>query len=281
MREFTSLRNYKHFEQSVKEKARFVHDEQVQEFLQTVLETSKSRSGELPKGQLLFRAQRGFSWRPQSFEDHEDIEVQGAHPRSRMIPTAEHARDGRVSPSGIPVLYLASSSKAAMAEVRPWVGSYVSLAQFKLMRGCTVVDCSSDKQRDLLTIVWGSDPPNAAEIEAGIWGDIAHAFSKPVAIDEARIEYVATQVLAEAFRSHGYEGIVYRSLLDKEGKNVALFDVSAAAPVAYALHRARSVDFEFDLVDGPSVDAKHHFEATKNRSSDGDPCGPEESTKED
>ena len=59
MLEFLSFHAYRDFERSVKRKARLVHDEQVREFLQTVLETSKSRMRRLPKDGILFRAQMG------------------------------------------------------------------------------------------------------------------------------------------------------------------------------------------------------------------------------
>ena len=196
MREFLTLNAYRKFELSVKQKARFIHDEQVREFLQTVLDTSES------------------------FEEHVDVQVPAAHSKERMIPTSGYAGDGRVAPRGIPSLYLALDRDTATAEVRPWVGSYVSLAQFKVMRDCTVVDCSLALEQEQSIWLAFEDPSreDASRRETGVWGDIAHAFSKPVAVDEPHLDYIPTQILAEAFRGHGYDGIVYRSLLHEEGK---------------------------------------------------------------
>lgn len=53
--------------------------------------------------------------------------------------------------------------------------------------------------------------------------------------DEPITEYVPTQILAEAFRAHGYDGIVYRSLLG-EGLYVALFDGSVAELINCGLY---------------------------------------------
>jgi len=87
--------------------------------------------------------------------------------------------------------------------------------------------------------------PDALTREAGVWGDIGFAFSKPVARDEPRLDYIPTQILAEAFHNSGYDGIVYRSLLDRAGLNIALFDVSAAKPTSGCLYRTESASLRF------------------------------------
>ena len=170
-----------------------------------------------------------------------------AHPPSRMVPTAEHSTDGRVSPRGILCLYLASNMKTALAEVRPWVGAYVSLAQFKLVRRCKVVDCRSTTGGKL------------DKDQAKIWSDIASAFSKPVSPEEPHLGYVPTQILAETFRSEGFDGILYDSLLSK-GTNIALFDTASGELMNCGLHKVRTVSFEFELSDNPYFMTKHHPE---------------------
>jgi RES domain-containing protein len=255
--EFASLHSYSQFEQSVKTKARFVHDDEVREFLRIVLETSRMRRRRLKKDRILFRAQTGFTrtTEPLRIGDQETkievIDVPAAHPPERMVPKSEYVGDGRVNPRGIPCLYLASNASAAMSEMRPWVGLYVTLAQFKMVRDCQVVDCSLSMTRsdflelvDLDSIVDPSEP-DAVTREAGVWGDIGFAFSKPVTRDQPHLDYVPTQVLAEAFRSHGYDGIAYKSLLDERGKNVALFDLVAAKVINCCLYKTKAASLEF------------------------------------
>jgi hypothetical protein len=71
----------------------------------------------------------------------ETLKVPHAYLPARMKPVSEKAMDGRVSPKGIPCLYLASDEKTAALEVRPLIGSYVSLAKFEVLRNIRVVDC--------------------------------------------------------------------------------------------------------------------------------------------
>ena len=87
------------------------------------------------------------------------------------------------------------------------------IAQFKVMRDCRVVDCTGDKERGMfLAMFEETSELDVMTKEAGVWGDIAHAFSKPVVLDEPHLDYVPTQVLAEAFHSHGYDGIAHSCL---------------------------------------------------------------------
>jgi hypothetical protein len=83
--------------------------------------------------------------------------------------------------------------------------------------------------------------PTAAEKEAGVRGDIAHAFSEPVSVDEPQSDYIPTQILGEAFRERGYDGIMYKSLLDERGKIIALFEVAAAELINCCLFETKSI----------------------------------------
>ena len=86
--------------------------------------------------------------------------------------------------------------------------------------------------------------PDATSKEKGVWGDVGHAFSKPVTYDEPHLDYVPTQILSEFFREQGFDGIAYRSLLDKKGKNLAFFDTGAAQITGTCLYRVEHAAVE-------------------------------------
>lgn len=266
MTEFVSSRDYTQFALSVTQKARYVHEDEVRNFLVTVAATSEARRDSIPKGTILWRAQRGYEWRVENAGGEDEFEVPSALSPERMVPKAECVGDGRVNPRGIPCLYLSTSSDTAMSEVRPWVGSDLSLAQFKVMRDLTIVDCSRDKRIFPLWAVDGKPkelPPEKRE--QVVWGDIGYAFSRPITPDHPASEYVPTQILAEAFRAHGYDGIVYKSLLG-EGLNVAVFDCSAAEIINCGLYETRSVSFKFEQADNPYFVTKHYPKTETNTS---------------
>jgi hypothetical protein len=47
----------------MKQKARYVHDEEVRAFLATVMETSETGRDSIENSAVLWRAQRGYVWR--------------------------------------------------------------------------------------------------------------------------------------------------------------------------------------------------------------------------
>ena len=180
-----------------------------------------------------------------------------------MKPLRNSAREGRVNPKAIPFLYLATDKETAMAEVRPWIKSYVSVGLFKILRDLVLVNCSVEHATHAwLGYMHEPDPP---EREKVVWADIDRAFSQPMTTDESSADYAPTQILAEAFRSHGYDGVVYKSLLGK-GFNVALFDLDAADLVNCFLYQVKSLTFEFDEAANPYFISKHY--AGKNKDDD-------------
>jgi hypothetical protein len=269
MVEFAFTDSYYRFAQAVTRRSRYIQDDEVRAFLAAVMESSAARKYSIEKSSILYRAQRGYGWRTENQgQEDEEFEIPDAYGPERMKPKAEFVGDGRVNPRGIPCLYLASTMETAMAEVRPWVGSYVSLAQFKVMRDVMVVDCTKDKRMFpnwLLNPNQPETPPEKREQIA--WGDIAHALSRPVTPDEPVTEYVPTQILAEAFRANGYDGLVYKSLLG-EGLNVALFDCNAAELINCGLYETKAVSFRFDQSSNPYFIAKHYEELQKAATAD-------------
>lgn len=86
----------------------------------------------------MWRAQVGHTWR--YLEEIEDV-IPSAYPPDRMKPLTDRAAEGRANPKGIPMLYLCTSKDAAMSEVRPWLGSMISLGNFEIKRDLLIADC--------------------------------------------------------------------------------------------------------------------------------------------
>lgn len=252
MAEFESWRSYENFAHAVKRKSRYIRDGRAQTFLDTVLATSGVRKKTVRAGRIFWRAQQGNGWRTESHDDI-GIEVPAPLESRRMKPLVDSAREGRVNPKGIPCLYLATDKDTAMAEVRPWLGLYVSVGQFKVSGDLVVMDCSvlHGSKR-----TWYFEEPEAAERETAVWAAIDDAFSEPANPDDSTADYAPTQVLAEMFRSSGCDGIVYRSLLGK-GHNIALFDIESAELINCFLYEPRTIAFTFDEIANPYFVTKH------------------------
>jgi hypothetical protein len=219
--------------------------------LETVRLTSESRRVKVPAGKIFWRAQAGHAWRPMG--DGIDDEVPCAYPSSRMKPLPDRASDGRVNPRGIPCLYLATTKEAAMSEVRPWIGSYISAGQFRTTRDLTVIDCARRYDRTPLFVGSDADDPNyeptAEERSEAVWAHIDRAFAEPMTRTDDQADYVPTQILAELFKSAGADGVVYKSNFGNEGFNVALFNPDDAKLICCGLFEVRGVQMSFNEAD--------------------------------
>ena len=223
--EFDSWMSYWEFAAHVRSLRRYVWGDEVQRFLNAVLGSRDRRNYVLRAGTTLWRVQMGVDWK-----DNDDgiQEPMGFLPE-RMKPYFRYVGEGRANTAGIPVLYLASTEEAAISEIRPWVGSNISVAQFEIVRDLKAVDLSlehGNSSLDGLTLLQlsGEDVPDAETKEKAVWTDIDNAFSRPVTLSENLSDYVPTQILAESFRQAGHDAIIYRSSFGENGYNIAIFD---------------------------------------------------------
>jgi RES domain len=281
MAEFESWKQYWEFSHFVMRKARHRLDAKNQRFLDAVVETSAKRKGSIQKGAVLWRAQLGNDWRTERVldENREEIDafdVENPFSPGRMTPLQDRANEGRVNPKGIPCLYFSTDRDTAMAETRPWIGSHVSVAQFVMLRDLSVVDCSADSARRGV-VVFGKDrEPEPAKREELVWGSINRAFSEPVTRIDDVAEYAPTQVLAEAFRNAGYDGIACGSKLGT-GTTVAIFDLAAAELANCHLYKVEAVSLKFSMTANPYYVEKYcKTEAPKGSA---DPVSGSESQK--
>lgn len=177
-----------------------------------------------------------------------------------MIPLAGAASDGRANPEGIPRLYMAFDRHTAIAEVRPWIGSLVTVAFMKTVKDLKVVDCRSDGGRDPIYL---EGEPNEEKREAAVWAHVARAFREPVLRGDNRAGYAPTQLIAELFEREGYDGIVYGSGFGDEAANIVVFDLAAAEIVAAEIHEVKSVKLDHGEVDSPYHVKKHDDGSTE------------------
>lgn len=261
--EFASWRSYQEFARRVRHARRFVWQDEVHAFLDTVLATLKNRDVRIAEETILYRAQRKIEYRTVFDKDHTEL---GEEPvglgSENMKPLANQAREGRVNPAGIPILYVASHELTAISEVRPWIGSQVSVAQFKVLRDLRAVKLSLGHGQisiGHLTFkhLLGEETPDAETKEKAVWIDIDSAFSRPVTLSDDATDYVPTQILSELFRNVGYDAIIYRSQFGENGYNVALFNVEDADAINCAPYEVTGIEVKYDQIGNRWFSTKH------------------------
>lgn len=245
---FKSHHDYSNFKREVLKTRRYIRSPETLAFLEAVTATCSTRESIMKQGTVLQRAQVAHGLRPihQTADNGEDIyidDIECAASKTRMMPLRDQASDGRVNSRGIPCLYMATNDVTAISEVRPAIGAYVTIASMRCSRELKLIDCSLlvDKQ-----FIYFKEPERAEKEEA-VWSDIDRAFSAPVNRSDDAAEYAPTQILAELFRSLGYDGVAYKSAFGEDGYNVAIYNVDDFEVDWCRLFRVRDISHIIEL----------------------------------
>ena len=148
MSAFESEHAYRDFVSVVRTERRWIFDGPTMRFLDAVRAASKFRETVVKPGKHLWRCQIGCTPRTMTIgegPDEVEVEEEWPHPASRMIPNPKCSRNGqRANPPGICYLYLATRPGTAMAEMRPWLGAWLSVSAFKVQRNLKLVVCQEE-----------------------------------------------------------------------------------------------------------------------------------------
>ena len=262
---FQSWSSFGSFRDKIEHEEGYLQSEEGQEFCAAVVATADERVGSIPTGERYWRAQKGSGQWPLEDGDGQIVGYRAVpYSAKRMKPLPEKACEGRVNPKGIPYLYLSTDEKTAISEVRPWVGSYVTVAEFETCKPLRLVDCfrceidpvvKTASDLDMLYKLTPQEPEEATRV---VWRWIDLAFSEPVDRDDSTAGYVPTQIIAELFKTNRFGGIKYRSLFNG-GNNLALFDIDSAQQVGEGkVVQVTKTDLDFQQI--------HPFPFGKSRS---------------
>jgi hypothetical protein len=170
---------------------------------------------DLPANDLWFRARLGHKATYQSagLGWTKTVQYQPWLGKEIGAPPPLNAGFGRLNRAGVSMLYLASDSDTAIAEIRPHPGHLVSLGGFRTREPIRVADFNPD-------IGLFSANENRLDLFA-----IIQAFDRlmgmPVTPDE-KTPYLLTQLLAEVLLRRSFDGVRYRSSVSS-GSNICVF----------------------------------------------------------
>jgi hypothetical protein len=201
-------------------KNRYIYDNEILDIIKRIKDFFKYREVFIENNPIFYRAQKGCIC------PIDDDLMPIPYKAERMFPLAYSAREGRANPKGISYLYLADNLHVALCEVRGWPGDYVSVAKLIANKDLKFVDFSSDETKSPLLDLVNFKFLASDNIEE-IWGELNHAFSRPVSNNDDVAEYALTQMIAECVKNAGYDGLIYNSGYSSEecsGKNYVMFN---------------------------------------------------------
>lgn len=153
---------------------------------------------------------------------------------SFVPPTNDFIGDGRANPSYIKYLYTAEDAYTAVAEVRPYLSSTVSLAEIKINEKLTVADFSVEGIH------------NMTGLAECLMFYLMKDFSRPSESDKKN--YIPTQYVSEYIKTLGLDGIRFSSSLHSKGRNVTIFNYDNCQPINSKLFEIRDICFEVKAI---------------------------------
>ena len=170
---------------------------------------------DLPSGTRFYRARK---------VEKSLLPIETIEPYSQMgPPPASCAKTNRMSPAGIPYLYLASDEETTLKECRINQGEEAVIAEMVLKEELQILDLSANKYF-ASGCIFDPDYDHDDTWMNSFWRDFVNEISEPVSEDKEdhSYEYVATQLVAEYYRTKGLDGICFKSSVGI-GKNYVFF----------------------------------------------------------
>ena len=161
-------------------------------------------------------------------------------------PPSDKATDGRANARGIRCLYLGDPVETTIYEARAGVYDYVTVGKFKLKKDIIVVDLKKINQispfiveLDCLEYAINKEHLNKINDEMG----------KIMRRSDSALDYVPTQYIADFVKSimrdgdAEYAGIEYKSVMHREGYNLALFDPDLFECIDTEIYGIDTIDY--------------------------------------
>lgn len=150
---------------------------------------------------------------------------------------------GRVNSQGIRCLYLSNDQITTIHEIRARDFDYISIGKFRAKQELRIVDLSnlekiSPFSMDVFNAEWFS-------INMTILKKISREIAKPLRRQDSELDYLPSQYIADYIKSLGYDGICYRSTLNKSGVNYAIFDNKKFECIEVSLVHINSVEYHY------------------------------------
>jgi len=142
-------------------------------------------------------------------------------PDEMHAPPANLAKRGRVNRAGERVFYAAYEVNTALREAGREAGALVSVRQVAAVRRLRLADLTKFHG---VTMPFGVENLAAIERHSRLLQQLNLELSRRVEEHEADIDYLPTQVLGNAIRDAGYDGICFRSSRNTGGTNIVVFD---------------------------------------------------------
>lgn len=237
------------FERSLKTEARFFSRTSA-EFLNSIFSGIDGMKAHDGRPMIVLagpKTQFPSIYRARVFQADGHLEEALKRPDSEIGPPPPvHAHAGRMNARGISVFYGANHPEVALAEVRPPVGSQVTVARFDIVRPIRLLDLTALSEVTTTGSIF--DPTFTKRFGRAMFlRNLSKRITIPVMPDDEQFEYLPTQAIADFLATESkpaLDGIIFPSVqVAGTALNIVLF------------HKAARVE-ELDIPYGTEISAR-------------------------
>jgi hypothetical protein len=223
--------NWDVFVREIKFKNRFFIENKIN--LTLLEELFKRHEKPYKKGQIFHRAR---------ICDGEQI-----YDKEKMCkPPVEKSTAGRANPKGISYLYVSNDWETTLYETRASLYDYVTIAEFKINKDINILNLRDTSKLSPFDLV--DDNIGKYLKHKKYLSKLEKELSKPIRRQDSELDYLPTQYLCEFIKSIGFDGVEFRSSLNPNGYNLAIFNDEAFECVKTTLHEVKSVKFTSEKI---------------------------------
>lgn len=177
--------------------------------------------------------------------------------KESFVPPVNITRDLRANYKYIPYLYCSNHPYISIVEVRPRIGSLVSIATIINKEPIRLLDFTSSNK-----------PSKMTETKSNLFSDLSTLYSTPIANDDDVLEYIPTQFIAEYVKNKGYDGIAFSSSLTPDVNkkhpdrfNIVIFNYEKCTVIKSNVVDIKTMNIESLQVDvGDKLDVRSFIE---------------------
>ena len=185
----------------------------------------------LEQGKKVYRARKVKPFERITNEDDPNGFI-GFGRKDSFVPKKEIIPKNRANFKGIPCLYASTSASTAIAEMRPYKGNQISVAEIKIRKGLKLFDFCLPPNHVGTHFNYAHPfddiaPKDLNDFDANFFNlrdKIACMFAIPYESSDNN-EYLPTQYISEYVRnSNQFDGIKFTSSLSTDGENIVIFE---------------------------------------------------------
>jgi hypothetical protein len=155
---------------------------------------------------------------------------------------------GRANPVGIPYLYLSTDLKTTLYETRISLHETLTIGKFVVTDNINLISLTNVAKFGPFEI---QDKGFSVEEFIGFrpyLQKLESELSRPVRKQDVHLDYLPTQFLCEFLKSLGFDAVEYKSAMNPDGSNLALFNDSKVECIESKLYRVSSLKYSWDEV---------------------------------